>query len=288
MNEGCAAQEGGKWKRTALCMEGPTVEETGEITYVNAEDGEEQEICKAGVEPGWSCCEVAGCMHKTDGKGNLYTNYDPRATYQPGTTEQVCVTTLPGCTNPKGVNYDPAAQAENVGCDRWVQNAGGEFTCCQIPGCTKQNATDGMPYTNYDPEATYMPGPEADVCYGHAGCTDPDGINYDETATWEGPSCPSWQKAAGGNYTCCQIAGCIYNKEIGDGNRNGYDYVNYNPKATYLGGDEWDVCNRHTEQEVLAGIAVSVILPIFFIACCICMAGCMARPKGGRRVSPEA
>merc|ERR1711998_296169 len=67
----------------------------------------------------------------------------------------------------------------------------GEFSCCEIPGCTKFHNEFGVPYANYDVQATFMPAPEAETCetVSTPGCANPKAVNFDPTAETSLPEC---------------------------------------------------------------------------------------------------
>lgn len=92
----------------------------------------------------------------------------------------------PGCTDPAGCNYNPAATVDNGTCD---------FTSCY--GCTDASAC------NYTPGATEDNGAcEYVTCLG---CTQPSACNFDLTAFIDDGSCEYYTCAG-----CTDFAACNY------------------------------------------------------------------------------
>lgn len=160
-------------------------------------------------------------------------------------SQSACTTTTIGCTNPRGINYNPLATREDSTCYVATENTDPEYeTCCWIPGCTHRvsqgqytgnlefavNPTDTRNFYyydwvtksrdwevenyNYDPQATFAP--SHDTCVAHEkGCNNPAAVNYNSLAEdpWH-EAC--WINDADGHVitdgnrhpSCCLLLGC--------------------------------------------------------------------------------
>jgi hypothetical protein len=144
-----------------------------------------------------SCYYNPGCTDETA------FNYDPEADFDDGS----CIPVIPGCTDPEAVNYDETANTDDGTCygydDLDCNNFENDLTegeqawlcrscaqgsvpeiisqlcdCCPVFGCTDPEAV------NYDSTAT-----NDDGSCEYGGCTDGNAINFDDNADVDDGSC---------------------------------------------------------------------------------------------------
>ncbi|MBA4386236.1 MAG: hypothetical protein C0410_16000 [Anaerolinea sp.] len=157
----------------------------------------------------------AGCTNK------FALNYDQWATANDGTCQypENSAPIVPGCTDPKATNYDPAAT--------WMATSTCQYLPApanQVPGCTDPNAVNlSLAATWNDGSCVYkmipVSGCTDEYATNHAlaatvddhscvyspllGCTDPNAANFNSAAKQDDGSCA---------YTKTPIPGCIDSK----------------------------------------------------------------------------
>ncbi len=186
--------------------------------------------------------EVGSCDYSCLGCTNPDAwNYNPYATIDNGSCKSKIEVkrVKTGCMDPSACNYDPEATIDVGGCDYRC------WGCMDIEACNYNPSATINKYCKYSLEYYDCDGnctgelDLCDVCEGDnlscLGCTEPNALNYDWTASIDDGSCISEDKKIRG---CTSQNACNYtsNANIDDGSC-WFPPPSYNCDFTCIEGD---------------------------------------------------
>tara|TARA_R110001583_G_scaffold55774_2_gene169197 strand:- start:968 stop:2968 length:2001 start_codon:yes stop_codon:yes gene_type:complete len=160
-----------------------------------------------------------------------------------------CIYGVSGCTDPTATNnYNPLATQDDGSC---------EWEGCTDPTANNYSFPGSNVTQNGDPYLTGIAVDNGSCTYDIFGCTDPNGFNYDPTATVDNGNCWGCMDPIAMNYCplcnidCSAIVGyttdtscCLYTPIPGCTHQFA---INYNPLATQDDGTcEWEGCTDPT------------------------------------------
>tara|TARA_Y100000592_G_C5470243_1_gene319033 strand:+ start:126 stop:2411 length:2286 start_codon:yes stop_codon:yes gene_type:complete len=153
----CCCRNNGCLEGADEYIVGCTDEEAGMYPDINGNSS-------LGTPCEYPCVAISADGNTEINVGYFATNYNPDATYNPGSIggEDECI--YSGCTDPNADNFEPQATIDDGS--------------CYIEGCTETGAS------NYNPNATTDDG----SCQ-YLGCTDELADNFDPTADTNDGSC---------------------------------------------------------------------------------------------------